>query len=209
MSTEDESNGGAVERALDVLVYAPLGLGLWLRDLAPSLLETVVARGRAEVDRRQEQAQTHITTARSMGQVAIAFGVPELRKRASRQVDVVRGHADRLVENLAPSPATGNGSARPATPRPAPASTRAPAPAAAPPSPATTPAAASTATAPTSHRSESSAHLPIPGYDALSASQVVERLVGLGADELDAVRSYELANRNRRTILGKIDQLTA
>jgi hypothetical protein len=43
----------------------------------------------------------------------------------------------------------------------------------------------------------------------LSASQVVERLVGLGADELDAVRSYELANRNRRTILGKIDQLTA
>jgi hypothetical protein len=206
MSADDESNGGAVERALDVLVYAPLGLGLWLRDLAPSLLETVVARGRAEVDRRQEQAQTHITTARSMGQVAIAFGVPELRKRAGRQVDVVRGHADRLVENFAPSPAPGNGSARPARPAPAtpaPATGVAPAPAVA------GPTAAASPTAPASHRSESSAHLPIPGYDALSASQVVERLVGLGADELDAVRSYELANRNRRTILGKIDQLTA
>jgi len=53
------------------------------------------------------------------------------------------------------------------------------------------------------------AALPIPGYDALSASQVVERLAGLSPDELDAVRSYEGAHRNRRTILGKIDQISA
>ena len=32
---------------------------------------------------------------------------------------------------------------------------------------------------------------------------------GLGADELAAVREYEVGHRNRRTILGKIDQLTA
>ena len=51
--------------------------------------------------------------------------------------------------------------------------------------------------------------LPIPGYDALSASQVVERLAGLSTDELDAVRTYESAHRNRRTILGKIDQISA
>jgi hypothetical protein len=49
--------------------------------------------------------------------------------------------------------------------------------------------------------------LPIPGYDALSASQVVERLAGLSAGELDSVRDYENANRRRRTILGKIEQL--
>jgi hypothetical protein len=53
----------------------------------------------------------------------------------------------------------------------------------------------------------SSLHLPIPGYDALSASQVVERLIGLSVDELQAVRDYEASHRNRRTILGKIDQL--
>jgi hypothetical protein len=49
--------------------------------------------------------------------------------------------------------------------------------------------------------------LPIPGYDELSASQVVERLVGLAASELNAIHAYEAANRQRRTILGKIEQL--
>ena len=53
----------------------------------------------------------------------------------------------------------------------------------------------------------STAGLPIPGYDALSASQVVERLIGLAPDELDAVHAYETSHRQRRTILGKIEQL--
>jgi hypothetical protein len=188
-----------VERALDVLVYAPLGLGLWLRDLAPSVLDTVVSRGRAEVDRRHEQAQQHVTTARSMGQVALAFGLPKVRARAERQVKAVREQADRLVENLAGG--RGNG-----------ATSSGPVPAAPPPrhapAPDAQPVPDSTAE-PAQHRSESSAHLPIPGYDALSASQVVERLAGLGSDELAAVREYEVAHRNRRTILGKVDQLTA
>ena len=42
-----------------------------------------------------------------------------------------------------------------------------------------------------------------PDYDSLSASQVVPRLDGLTADELEAVRRYEAAHRGRRTILGK------
>ena len=50
-------------------------------------------------------------------------------------------------------------------------------------------------------------HLAIPGYDALSASQVVQRLEGLNGTELDAVRAYEEATRGRKTILAKIDQL--
>ena len=52
------------------------------------------------------------------------------------------------------------------------------------------------------------ASLPIPDYDELSASQVVERLDGLAPDELDAVRAYESAHRGRNTILGKLAQLT-
>jgi hypothetical protein len=54
---------------------------------------------------------------------------------------------------------------------------------------------------------EAAQRLPIPGYDSLSASQVVERLAGLGADDLEAVRHYEETHRNRRTIIGKIEQL--
>jgi len=51
--------------------------------------------------------------------------------------------------------------------------------------------------------------LPIEGYDSLAASQVVVRLDSLTPEELLAVRDYEAANRNRRTILGKISQLQA
>lgn len=51
------------------------------------------------------------------------------------------------------------------------------------------------------------ASLAIPGYDSLSASQVVQRLAGLSGSELEAVKAYEAANRGRRTILARIGQL--
>jgi hypothetical protein len=47
----------------------------------------------------------------------------------------------------------------------------------------------------------------IPGYDTLSASQVVRRLEGLGPEELEAVRRYEAAVRGRRTVLHRAQQL--
>ncbi len=53
------------------------------------------------------------------------------------------------------------------------------------------------------------ADLAIPGYDSLSASQVVQRLAGLAPDELEAVRAYEASGRGRRTILNRIAQLQA
>jgi len=49
--------------------------------------------------------------------------------------------------------------------------------------------------------------LAIPGFDSLSASQVVQRLDGLTRPELVAVRTYEAGNRGRRTILNRVDQL--
>ena len=49
--------------------------------------------------------------------------------------------------------------------------------------------------------------LAIPGYDALSASQVVQRLAGLSPAELESVRAYEEATRGRKTILSRVAQL--
>ncbi|MHB1584973.1 MAG: hypothetical protein ACYCU7_10740 [Acidimicrobiales bacterium] len=49
--------------------------------------------------------------------------------------------------------------------------------------------------------------LAIPGYDSLSASQVVRRLDGLGRRELDAVYRHESTGRRRRTILHRAQQL--
>jgi hypothetical protein len=51
--------------------------------------------------------------------------------------------------------------------------------------------------------------LPIDGYDALAASQVLPRLAALGAGDLEGVRRYEVAHRNRRTVLARIAQLQA
>lgn len=49
--------------------------------------------------------------------------------------------------------------------------------------------------------------LAIPGYDSLSASQVVQRLAALSQAELAAVGAYEQAHRARRTILNRVAQL--
>ncbi|MCU1355261.1 MAG: hypothetical protein JWM89_679 [Acidimicrobiales bacterium] len=56
--------------------------------------------------------------------------------------------------------------------------------------------------------SAAAASLPIADYDSLAASQVIPRLAGLDAGELAAVRAYEVAHRGRKTILGKVAQLT-
>jgi len=49
--------------------------------------------------------------------------------------------------------------------------------------------------------------LAIPGYDSLSASQVVQRLAGLSHNELIEVREHEQSHRHRRTILNRVEQL--
>jgi len=143
-----------LDQAVDLFVYAPLGLALTARDELPKLIE----RGRTQVE-------AQATIARMIGQFAVAQGQREVEKRF-----------------------------RPAPPAPAPRFAAKSAPSQAKPPPQNGKAA-------------SSEHLAIPGYDALAASQVVPRLAGLSDDELEAVRTYEAATRNRRTILARIQQL--
>lgn len=82
------------------------------------------------------------------------------------------------------------------------------APAEGTPSPSTPAAAAPAPTTPAPARSSAaSADLAIADYDSLAASQVIPRLEGLEASELEAVRHYETTHRGRKTILGKIAQL--
>ena len=51
------------------------------------------------------------------------------------------------------------------------------------------------------------ATLPISDYESLAAIHVVERLRSMSPDEIELIRRFEVANRSRRTILAKIDQL--
>jgi hypothetical protein len=238
-----------IERALELFVFGPIGASLYVKDVAPTFIDMFVARGRAEVDRRQEQVQQRVTTARSLGQVAMAFGPPMVRARVQRQVDDLRTRAEDLLGTTSPvrsaapaasaQPAEAPAAVTPLTsvptaedppvpvppepptppepPMPPPPPDPTPVPQAPTPPPTTSFApTTSTSASPTFDRppvqngaASAGEDLPIPGYDALSASQVVERLIGLSGGELDVVRTYETAHRNRRTILGKIEQLTA
>ena len=188
-----------LDQALELLVFAPIGLALTARDELPKLIE----RGR-------QQVTGQVAMAKMIGQFAVAQGQREAEK-------VVKQAGERLGDlGLGGRPAP---SGAPATTASASASAAPSAPTAAtPPSagngssatsaPAAAPVAGTAATR-TSAASPSDDHLAIPGYDALSASQVVQRLAGLSSAELEAVRAYEAGNRGRKTVLHRISQLQA
>ena len=136
------------------------------------------------------------------GKVALTFGLPMVRKRAEQRVAQRatrpraccrrdrRPRRRRRPRRSRPRRHRRRAGAR--TPRHPRSPTRVP------------PAAAANGARAATARAE----LPIPGYDALSASQVVERLAGLGRRRARRPSAtYEAAHRNRRTILGKIEQL--
>lgn len=180
-----------IDNVVELALYAPLGLALTARDHLPDL----IARGR-------QQVTSQVMLARMMGQFAVKEGEKDLRKR-------VEGLSKTLGDlGILPEPNP---------PAPSPAAAPAPAPGTVPTPPpevevdltstngSTNGAAGAKATAEAPARSR--AELSIPGYDTLSASQVVQRLGGLSAEELEDVRDYEAGTRGRRTILSKIAQL--
>lgn len=179
-----------LDRLVDLVVFAPLGLVLKVRDELPKL----AAYGRDRFD-----AQSRV--ARMVGQMTVA--------QARRQLEdkLLRGPAEPPAARV-PTPAAEPEEAGRAVPirdlgpeddHPVLAPERAPAPV---PDPFPSPP-------PPSPPPRSADDLPIPGYDSLSASQVVQRLPGLSPAELEAVKAYEEAGRKRQTILLRVAQLRA
>ncbi len=175
----------AVEHAVELFVYAPIGLLFEGASLLPQLVE---------------KGKSQVTMARMIGKFAVGQGRTEATKAASKLQDQAAGVLDFLGDSVTPMPADLHEvdvTAPPTPPEPVAAST--PEPPARPARPARPAAKAKQAT--------SARSLAIPDYDGLSASQVVNRLAGLSAVELRAVQSYETANRGRKTILSKVAQL--
>lgn len=161
-------------RALELFVFAPLGLAATARDQVPKLAD----EGRKQVERQ-------LKTARFVGE----FTVRRLRRKADAA----------LVE-------LGLTAAQRAKPSPPAATLRLEHAA-----PTATPEANGQSSPTPVDRADrlDPDELAIPGYDSLSASQVVQRLTGLSRPELEAVRAYEVAGRGRKTILTKVAQLQA
>ena len=201
------SDDAKTERALDLLVYAPVGVALYLRDTVPTFVNLFVSRGRAELGQRRQQAQDQVAQAKALGEFAVNFGGPKVREHVEKGIALARKGAESVLGGAADEggvPDAVDGVTSPsASPPPDPVAANSNAASEPVGEPTTTTTTTTAAPAP------AATTLVIPDYDELSASQVVERLDGLPASELDAVRAYEEAHRARRTILYKIEQLTS
>ncbi len=175
MSRPDEERS-RLEDALDLLVYAPVGLAISAVEELPKMIE-----------RGLDVLESSVGTARVIGRVAVNQGRVEINRIVSQWNDlgsVLRsGAMSRPSSQREDAPAPLHDAA-PAAPRSAP----------------TAPRVAERAPA-------APANLGIPGYESLSASQVVSRLDGLTREQREAVKDYEASNRGRRTILGRIAQI--
>jgi hypothetical protein len=207
---DDEASGQSLsERLLDLFVFLPTGLAVTVAEELPRLAE----RGR-------ERFGVQVDSARAVGHFAVSAGTHELKRRSAGLART----SSTPSSSASPEPSTGasaSGASRPprlrtipyppdhGTDPAAPGATSTGAPTTR--SPATAPV--STTRSPATTRPPVDAHVPdvaslaIPGFDTLSASQVVQRLDGLSRSELVAVRAYETSTRGRRTILSRVDQL--
>ena len=209
----------SVEKAVELLVYAPVGMALYVRDMMPSMLGIFVARGKREVQSHRTpppppvapppippEVKRRIDESMGMARVMAEGGFGVARDVAGSGIGVARDVAGSVLTQFLSLRATNGDSMMTAEEAPGVSSAApeaAPAPAAAPAAePPVPPDAAWKAEVPAAEA------LPIPDYDELSASQVVERLEGLDRDSLDAIRRYETDHRGRNTILGKIAQLS-
>lgn len=178
--TTDRRRRGPVDAALDLVLFAPLGMLASCRDLVPEM----AAKGRHLVDQQ-------VSNARVVGRLVVNQG----RSRIGATNDVVADDAfgaavadaeadaefgsEPMAQRIPVRLEAGDGSSD----------------------------GDGSASGDGTDLAVGSAELAIPQYDSLAASQVVARLDGLTPRELDAVRQYELAHRGRKTVLGKIDQL--
>ncbi|HWE58005.1 MAG TPA: hypothetical protein VG435_21065 [Acidimicrobiales bacterium] len=209
-----------IDTALDLLVYVPVGLAMTAAEELPKL----AAKGRTRV-------QNQLMVARVVGQFAVTKGRQEIERRftpapappdaepvvasepeppadfdemtangsehhgAASNGSGVSGSANGAAGNRS----GGRGSGRHLTALPGADVTEG--------SDEVTVSTVGDLPAPEPVTAPSAGELAIPGYDSLSASQVLQRLPGLSQDELAAVAAYEQAHRGRRTILNRIDQL--
>jgi hypothetical protein len=209
-------------------LFVPVGLVVSVARAVPGSVDELADRGRAEVTHLVERVEMKVRTARVIGQ----FAAPRVRRAITDRIDQQRA-ARRAATRTRPggerpagpeasdagSSTTADvvgsvdavdvivavdviGSAEPAD---APDAPDAVGDAVAAPDAVGAAEAVAGAEAAVDL---TAGELPIDGYDQLGASQIVARLDGLAPVELEAVRRYELANRHRRTILTRIQQLS-
>jgi hypothetical protein len=67
-----------IERAVDLLVYAPIGVAMFAKDTVPTFMKMFVSRGQTELQRQQKSLRDHANQYRAVGKFAVKYGGPEL-----------------------------------------------------------------------------------------------------------------------------------
>jgi hypothetical protein len=208
-----DENRSPGDRLLDLVVFGPAGLALTAAEEFPKL-----------VDKGRHHLEGQVRTARLVGQVAVQMGRRQfdqfVAQRSSKPTPPPSPAPSEPAVSHRPSPVVAvaetarvvTTAATPVIGVPGP-NEAAPSNGAAATNGTTTSKTAKAKAAPASGAvsdgSVGSSSLAIPGYDSLSASQVVQRLAGLSHSELIDVRAHEQAQRHRRTILNRVEQLLA
>jgi len=152
----------AIRAAVDVLVFAPLGLGAKLVEDAPDAVD---------------RARRELSNERFIGRLAVDQGIKQIRSRFEPSESSPTQSANN-GDDFEPLVRAGEirGSNDLMTRE--------------------------------SVRSDLVAgDLALPDYDTLPAIDIVGKLATLDDVSRDAIERYELANRQRRTVLGKLAQL--
>ncbi len=199
-----------VDRVVELAVHVPVGIAAFARDAVPTLVTMFAGRGKREVDVHQKEVVGQIANYKAVGELAVKFGPPVVRQRVSEQIGTLRSKSVEAFESFSASSKAFSGITdlfassdnqgettssvvefEDATKPTAEIKTAEPIPSQNPSEDLSKPVSGAVA-------------LSIPDYDALAASQIIERLEGLNSIELNDVENYERATRARRTILGKI-----
>ena len=199
MSDEPAAPDDLFERLLDLAVYAPVGFALTVRDELP-----------AKVRQGRQAMENRVQLARFIGQLAVQTGRRELERRLEerRAANAAGGAGAGVAGDAGSVVAEPDRSADDTRADDTRADDMRAEDARAEDTRAEDTAARTGPTGPVVDVEVPAAgDLPIAEYESLAAIHVVDRLRTMQRDELELVRRFEVAHRNRRTILAKIEQL--
>lgn len=153
---------------------------------APAGLLTEARRRYPElVNAGREQVEGQVRLARVVGE----FAIQRARRRLDRQLAEWKAAADMTAPEI---PASSPSVSRPAI------------------SQAGDPASSAGMVASVAGPDEGTPESAVPpGYDAMTAAQILALLAPLTDEQLAAVADYETSHRGRRTVLGRVTQLRA
>jgi hypothetical protein len=209
MSDEPAAPDDLFERLLDLAVYAPVGFALTVRDELP-----------AKVRQGRQAMENRVQLARFIGQLAVQTGRRELERRLEerRAANAAGGAGAGVAGDAGSVVAEPDRSADDTRADDTRADDMRAEDARAEDTRAEDTRAEDTRAEDTAARTgptgpvvdvevPAAGDLPIAEYESLAAIHVVDRLRTMQRDELELVRRFEVAHRNRRTILAKIEQL--